>query len=200
MDLAVQFSQPAPQLAADRRVEGAKRFVEQKHARLDRERAGQRHPLPLAAGEFGWIASSEILQLNKLQKLADFRANLHFPRPLPPGFGAQPESNVFKDAHMFEQGVMLKDESDAPFADLLTGNVAAVEKDRSAARVGCFLTGDHPQKRRLAATARPQQRDEFAGFHSEIDMAERLELTEGLVDAANFDAHGIRTPSAWCVT
>src|SRR5664279_367849 len=126
--------------------------------------------------------------------------DLGFAWPLPPGLGTQPESNVFKDAHMLEQGIMLEDEPNAPFTDFLIGNVAAVEKDRPAARVGGFHAGDHPQKCCLAATAWPEQRDEFAGFHFEIDMVERLELTEGFVDAANFDAHGIRTPSAWCVT
>ena len=47
------------------------------------------------------------------------------------------------------------------------------------------------KKRRLAGAARPEQRDEFAGLHFEIDVAEHLELIEGLADPANFDAHGV---------
>ena len=49
--LVVQPAQPVAQLLADLGVERAERLVEQQHRRLDRERAGQRHPLPLAAGE-----------------------------------------------------------------------------------------------------------------------------------------------------
>ena len=51
MDLVVQAAQPRPQLRADLRVERAERLVEQQHPRLDRERAGERHALALAAGE-----------------------------------------------------------------------------------------------------------------------------------------------------
>ena len=49
--LVVEPAQPAAQLGADVRVERAERLVEQQHARLDRQRAGQRHPLALAARE-----------------------------------------------------------------------------------------------------------------------------------------------------
>ena len=81
MDRAVQFAQPAAELAADSRVEGAKRFVEQKDARLDRERTGERHALPLPAGKLGRIALREVLQLNELQKLADLGADFRLLGP-----------------------------------------------------------------------------------------------------------------------
>jgi hypothetical protein len=51
VDLVVQPPQPAPQLLAHLGVERAERLVEQQHLRLDRQRAGQRHALALAAGE-----------------------------------------------------------------------------------------------------------------------------------------------------
>ena len=49
MQFVVQAPQPAPQLLAYFGVERAERFVEQQHARLDRERARERNALALAA-------------------------------------------------------------------------------------------------------------------------------------------------------
>jgi hypothetical protein len=47
----VDLAQPAAQFLAHLGVERAERLVEQQHARLDRQRAGQRHALALAAGK-----------------------------------------------------------------------------------------------------------------------------------------------------
>ena len=55
-DLLVQPAQPLAQLGADLRVQRAERLVEQQHARLDGQRARQRHPLALAAGELVGVA------------------------------------------------------------------------------------------------------------------------------------------------
>ena len=52
----VDLAQPAAQFAAHLRVERAERLVEQQHARLDGQRAGQRHALALAAGQLRRIA------------------------------------------------------------------------------------------------------------------------------------------------
>src|SRR4029077_11784122 len=136
------------------RVEGAKGFVEQKDLGLDGKRPGERHALPLPAGKLGWKALREILQLNKLQEIADLGADFRLLGPEAPGLRAQPEGDVLEDAHVLEQGIVLEDKADPPFADLLSGNVAAVEEDRPAVRVGGFHARDHPQKRRLAGAAR----------------------------------------------
>ena len=47
--VVVEAAEPRAQLLADGRVERAERLVEQHHLRLDRERAGERHALALAA-------------------------------------------------------------------------------------------------------------------------------------------------------
>ena len=72
--LVVQPPQPDAQLGAHARVERAERLVEQQHLRLGRERAGERHALPLAAGELRRIAVAEALQLHELEQLVDARA------------------------------------------------------------------------------------------------------------------------------
>ncbi len=51
VQLVVQAAQPAAQLLAHLGVERAERLVEQQHARLDGERAGERDALALAAGK-----------------------------------------------------------------------------------------------------------------------------------------------------
>ena len=58
------------QLARTLRVEGAERLVEQQHLGLRRQRAGERHALPLAAGELRRVAVGEAVELHQLEQLA----------------------------------------------------------------------------------------------------------------------------------
>ena len=55
------------QLGPHLRVERAERLVEQQHRRVDRERAGEAHPLPLAARELRRVALREALELDELR-------------------------------------------------------------------------------------------------------------------------------------
>ena len=71
MLLLVQAPQPHAQLLAHGRVERAERLVEQQHARLDRERAGERHALALAARELRGIAIGEAVELHEREQLVD---------------------------------------------------------------------------------------------------------------------------------
>ena len=68
--LVVQPAQPVPQLLAHLGVERAERLVQQQHPRLGRQRPGQRHPLPLAAGQLGGQPVGELLQVHQLEQLA----------------------------------------------------------------------------------------------------------------------------------
>ena len=72
----VDLAQPAAQLLAHLGVERAERLVEQQHPRLDRERAGERHALALAAGELGRIALVEAVELDQIEQLGDAAADL----------------------------------------------------------------------------------------------------------------------------
>ena len=67
--LVVDLAQPAAQLRAHLGVERAERLVEQQDARLDGERAGERHALALAAGELGRIALLEAGELDEVEQL-----------------------------------------------------------------------------------------------------------------------------------
>ena len=65
----VDVAQPAAQVAAHLGVERAERLVEQQHARLDGERAGQRHPLALAARKLGGIALAQAAELHEVEQV-----------------------------------------------------------------------------------------------------------------------------------
>ena len=73
VDLVVQPPQPLAQLGADLGVERAERLVEQQHARLDRQRAGERHALALAAGELRRVALLVAGEADDLEQLVDAR-------------------------------------------------------------------------------------------------------------------------------
>ena len=73
VDLVVQAPQPLAQLRAHLRVERAERLVEQQHARLDRERAGERHALALAAGELARVALVVAGEPDDAEQLVDAR-------------------------------------------------------------------------------------------------------------------------------
>ena len=72
----VDLAQPAAELAPDLGVERAERLVEEEHARLDGERAGERHALPLAAGELRRVALLEAGELHEIEQLQHALADL----------------------------------------------------------------------------------------------------------------------------
>ena len=108
-DLVVETAQPLAELRAHPRVEGPERLVEEQHGRLDRERAGEPHPLPLPAGELRRVALRERLQLDELEQLGDALLDLGL-RPLA---DLQAEGDVVVHGHVLEGRVVLEDEADA---------------------------------------------------------------------------------------
>src|SRR5256885_11179558 len=65
-----------------------------------------------------------------------------------------------------------------------------------------FEAGDHPQRRRLAATRRAEQREELARLHHEVDAIDHVRLAvETLLDAfeTNVDRKSTRLNSSHLV-
>ena len=151
--LVVQPAQPRAQVLAHARVERAERLVEQQHLGLDRERAGERHPLALAAGELRGIA------LGEARRAARARAARRRARVIS-SFGrlriSSPNATFSRHGHVLEGRVVLEDEADAALLRRERGRVVARRSDR--ARVGLLEPGDDAQQRRLAAAARAEQR------------------------------------------
>ena len=134
VQLVVQPPQPAPQLLAHLGVERPERLVEQQHARLDGERAGQRHALPLAARQLRRVALRQRVELHQRQQPLHRGADVLLGRPVAPRPDAQAEGDVLEHGQVPEQRVVLEDEADAPLADALVGGVVAVEMDRARSR------------------------------------------------------------------
>jgi hypothetical protein len=102
MNLVVQAAEPLPQLLPHLGVERAERLIQQQHFRLDGQRPGQRHALPLSAGELVRIAMGHALQLHQFQKPHDLvfdqvSGGAMFARPHP-----QPERHVLEHGHVTE--------------------------------------------------------------------------------------------------
>lgn len=116
-----------------------------------------------------------------------FLADRRFRRTLAARLHAQTERDVFEHRHMPEQRVMLEHESNLPFARADLRNVFAIQHDLAC--IGMFEACNHAQKRGLAATRWPEQRDEFARPKVERDVVEGGEIAEALLQIANDDAH-----------
>ena len=72
-ELAVELVEPTPEVLADLRVEGAERLVEQEHLGPGRQRARQRHPLPLSSRELLRVPVGEPRHLDELEELLHAR-------------------------------------------------------------------------------------------------------------------------------
>ena len=183
VDLVVEATQPGAQLLAHGGVERAEGLVEQQHARLDRERAGERHALALAARELGGIAVREAVEVHELQQLVHARLDLL----LGPLADREPEGHVLRHGHVLEGRVVLEDEADVAALRRLLGRVLAGDVDPAA--VGRLEPGDHPQQRGLAAAAGAEQGREGAVADLERHVVERDELAEALRHGVDDDAH-----------
>jgi hypothetical protein len=84
-----------------------------------------------------------------------------------------------------EQGVLLEHRVHVALVGRDADRRAAVDLDRAVRRL--VEAGDHPERRRLAATGRPEQGEELAGMHLEVDVVDRDEIPESLGDAAQDD-------------
>ncbi len=90
---------------------------------------------------------------------------------------------------MLERGVVLEHEADV--ATLRREGGGVVARDLDDARVGGLEPGDHPQQRRLAATARSEERGERSGRDVDRHVVECDEVAEALPDVPHRDAHQI---------
>ena len=158
--LAVQLAQPAAQVLAHLGVERAERLVEQQHARLDRQGAGQGHALALAAGQLVGEALVEAAELHQLQQLQAAAADLGGSRAFLARAHAQAESDVVQHRHVLEQGVVLEHEADAALLHAELGGVGVAEQDLAA--VERLQAGDRAQQGGLARAGRAEQGEQLA--------------------------------------
>src|SRR4030095_9760826 len=85
--------------------------------------------------------------------------------------------------------VVLEHEPDLAIPRVSVGGVLALERD--AALVRRFEAGNHPQKRCLARSRRPEQSEQFAGLDVEVDVVDGDKGSVAFDDAVQFDAHAL---------
>ena len=179
-DLPLQRLQPHPGPVAQLGVEVGERLVEQQQARRRRQRPGQRDALLLAARQLVRVALGQVAELDELQHLAH---PLLLGRALDP---PQPErvADVLGDGHVRPDRVRLEHDAALPLLRRHERLGRAVEHDavadRDAAGVGAVQAGDRPQRRRLPAPARAEQRQQLAGVRLQRDRVERDVIVERL--------------------
>jgi hypothetical protein len=162
-------------------VEGAEGLVEQQHGRAVDERAGERDALLLAAGELARLALRLGREADALELLADAAADLGARDAL----ALEPEGDVLLHREVGEERVALEDRVRRPLERRQPGDVDAVDEDAPLGRL--LEAGDHPQRRRLAAAARAEQREELAAGDVEVERADRHHVAEALRDG--LEAH-----------
>ena len=180
-DLALDRLQLQLHLLAQLQVEGAERLVEQQHLGPVDDRPRQRHPLALATGELARPAPGVVGQPHHLQRLVAASGPLG---PVHPGH-PQPVGDVVADGHVREQGVVLEDGVDRTVIRRHAADLLAGEFERAAA--GVLEAGDHPQRRRLARAGRPEEGEELAAPHLEVDSRNRDHLAVVLGEASQTD-------------
>ena len=95
-------------------IESAERLVEQKHPRLDGERASERHALALTAGELGREPLVETRKLHEVEQLEGAALDLLAVRSARPRSDAKTEADILQHGHVTEQSVALEHEPDIP--------------------------------------------------------------------------------------
>ena len=180
----VDLAQPAAQLPPDLGVEGAEGLVEEEHARLDGERAGERDALALAAGELRRVAVLEPAQLDEVEKLHDAPADLRLARTPPERAHGEAEGDVVEDLHAAEEGIALEDEADVALLHRQAQRVLAGEGD--AAGIRRIEAGKDAEQRGLARARGAKEGDQLAGGDVDRDATQRrrgAELAHDPVDA-----------------
>jgi hypothetical protein len=159
--------------------------------RLDGQRAGERHPLALAAGELARVALAEVREAHEVQQLLHAGAA----RVLGALADGQAEADVVGHRHVLEGGVVLEHEADLAALRRVVGDLLVA--DDHGAGVGLLEPRDHAQQRRLAAAGRAEQRGQRAVGHGDADVVEREELAVALRHVAGFDTHQISLCRRW---
>src|SRR5690606_34915561 len=144
-------------------IEIAERLVEEKHLRVAHDGAPHGDTLLLSPRQLSGAAIENRLYVENTRRIQ--HPPLDFRLRYPPG--AEPESHILEDRHMRIKSVALKDHRDIA---VFRGDVIDdLSVDRDLAFRYALEAGDHPQRCRLAATRRADERNEFPVGNMKID-------------------------------
>ena len=198
-ELALDALQLELHLLAELQVERAQRLVEQEHLRAVDQRARERHALLLTAGQLARLALVEPFEPDDAEQLARPSLELILRHLLP----AEPERDVLEDVQVRKERVALKDGVHLALVGRHARDGLAGDLDRPA--VGLLEAADHPQRGRLAAARRAEQREERARGDLERQVVDRQHVAEPLrdvrqahVEGSGYGLHPRKMRSTFC--
>ena len=186
-----ELAHDAEHLADELRVERRGRLVEEHELGVHRERPGDGDALLLAAGELGRVGRRLVAEAHLLEQLERPRPRLLLAHALDLDRRLH---DVLQRRHVREEVEALEHHADvaALRRHLLVGEVVQVPAllavahevavDPDAAAVDRLELVDAAQERRLARARRPEQADDLAAVHVEVDALEHLGAVEALHD------------------
>ncbi len=179
-----QLGQFVAQLLAQLVVEVDQGLVQQHQRRPLGQRPRQRHPLLLAAGQFGRQAREERLDVKPLRQRPDAGVSVGRTGQ------AQRRGNVVVHRHRRVVDELLIDHRDVALADRHPGHVAAVDDDPALA--GRIEPGHQAHHRGLARLRRPQQHSHLAGYRGEVERVQPRLCADPLDDVLELQFHPTR--------
>ena len=181
-DFPVQAFQFALHLLAQVCVERAQGFVEQKHTRVDDERACEGHTLALSAGKLMRHPRAHAGQPDPHEPVHRGR----FPLCARDAPHLETVCHVLGECLVREERIVLKHDAGVPPVGRQLGHVHAIDEYRT--RGDRFQARNHAQQRRLAAPRRAEQSEKFTGLHAQIERPNGSGAAEALGDVAQLDA------------
>ncbi len=187
----VDVADQVHQLPSGGTVEVSGGLVREDDGRPDHQRAGDREPLLLAAGEVCRMVARPVREIHQRERVVDAGVDLRLPHAVED----QRHADVLAGGEEREQVERLEDVADAPPAQRgglgrrHPGDVGPVDQDAAARRRR--QPGDQVQDGALSRPARPGERPEPAGGAVErevVDGADHgLSTAEDLADVAELD-------------
>jgi hypothetical protein len=167
---ALQFAAHA---AAQIRIEGGQRFIQQQRRRGVHQCPCQGHPLLLASRELMRPLLCMVPQTHHFQDMAHPPADFTIIKPTRP----RTEGHVVEHIQMWEEGVVLKHQIHRSPMGWRIGEILVLQHDPPL--VGPFKPSNQPQRGGLATTRGTQQREEFAAtdLQVQVDHAPLLAIT-----------------------
>ena len=186
---AIEFPQLELHLLAKLQVECRERLVEQQDPWFQHEGASQRHPLPLAARQFGGapIGIHRGVEAHEFEGAEDSIADRRFRDAVL----FEPERNVLRHTEVGKERVVLEHHPDRTLVGPGSVHDPALHANGAAVKIGIIESGKEAQRRGLAASRGPEQRKEFTLGDVERHLVDGRNAAEGTGNALERqDGHG----------
>ncbi len=181
LDLAVDADQFGAHLAAEGRVEAGERFVEQEEVRAADERLGNGDALPLAARK---LVDAAVEQAGNVEDARDVLGALP-DQVARLAVGLEGEADVLAHVEVRVKRDGLEDHRDVALLGRDVVHQAVAEEELAAG--GFLQSGQHVERRRLAAARGAEQDQQLAVADLEVEVAHGEDAVELLGDAGEVD-------------